>query len=257
MNTNYSYPGQVEPSQAPMQPQPVTVRLPQVRPVVTYVLVGFTVLIYLLQLGSQTLLGLDYPAALGMKSNAAIAAGQLWRLITPMFLHGSVVHIGFNMYALYLFGSTLERYYGHLRFTMLYFVAGLAGNVASFALSSAASLGASTAVFGLVAAEGIFILRNRFLFGRRAMQALLNIVVIVVINLILGLSPGIDNWGHVGGLLGGFVFAWLAGPVLQVSGVPPIMALEDRSSTTTAWLVVMVEAAILGAAAIGIIFLRG
>ncbi len=184
-------------------------------PWVTYSLLGVTVLVYLLQLLSQYLFGanMDLPAIFGEKINSLILQGQLWRLITPLFLHASLIHIGFNMYALFVIGPSLEQAYGHKRFAFLYFLAGFAGNTLSFLFSPNASLGASTAIFGLIAAEVIFIYRNRKMFGARARGMLLNLGVIIAINLALGLSPGIDNWGHLGGLAGAAIFGWMAGPV--------------------------------------------
>ncbi len=95
--------------------------------------------VYLGQCLGQFILGVDVLANLGAKINQAIIAGQLWRLITPIFLHASpsniqvsLLHIGFNMYALFILGPSLERYYGRSRFLLLYFVSGVAGNVVSF-----------------------------------------------------------------------------------------------------------------------------
>ena len=229
-------------------PRQVTVRvaMPGGRPWVTYLLLGLTIGVYVLQLSSKFFLqGVDYPAMMGMKINEAIVAGQFWRLLTPVLLHGSPLHIGFNMYALYIFGRVLERYYGHARFLMLYLVAGFAGNAISYLLSTAPSLGASTSIFGLVAAEGIFIYRNRFLFGQNARRQLTNIVTIVGINLVLGLSPGIDNWGHLGGLLGGLAFAWFAGPLFQVRGIKPDLTVADQRDTSKAIQVVVIEGLVL------------
>jgi rhomboid protease GluP len=216
-------------------------------PWVTYVLLGFTILIYLMQIASQYFFdGIDYPAFLGMKINEYILAGEYWRLLTPMFLHGSVLHILFNMYALYAFGAGLERHYGHGRYFALYLLGGLAGNIVSFLLSTKPSLGASTAIFGLVAAEGVFIFRNRFLFGQRYRSAISNIVMIVGINLLMGLSPGIDNWGHLGGLLGGLAFAWFAGPVLKMEGIYPDLKLADeQNNPSRAWQIFVVELLVL------------
>jgi rhomboid protease GluP len=147
-----------------------------------------------------------------------------------MFLHstGSLLHIGFNMYALYVIGPELERHFGHGRFLALYFLGGFAGNVVSFLFSPEYSLGASTAIFGLIGAQGVFLYRNRSLFGRIAQRALVNIVMVAVVNLIIGLSPGIDNWGHVGGLVGGTLFAWLGGPLLAVEAEMGAYKLSDR-----------------------------
>ena len=206
-------------------------RRPADRPIVTYVLIGLTILFYLAQMGSEWLLGYDLPTAFGVKANELILSGQFWRLITPVFLHGSILHIGFNMYALYIFGPGLEHYYGHWRYVALYFLAGFAGNVFSFMFTSSPSLGASTAIFGLIGAQGVFLYRNRELLGGIAQRALINILMIAAVNFVIGLSPGIDNWGHLGGLIGGALFAWYAGPVLTVEGsYPPYRLVDGRDS---------------------------
>jgi rhomboid protease GluP len=197
--------------------------------VVTYILLGMTIFIFVLQLASEYLLGgTDLPAVLGMKINQEIIAGQLWRLITPVLLHGSILHIGFNMYALSIFGPGLERHFGHWRFLALYVISGFAGNVMSFLFSPAASLGSSTAIFGLLGAEGVFLYQNRELFGQIARRALVNIITVAGINLLIGLSPGIDNWGHIGGMIGGALFTYFGGPLLNVSGIYPELSLNDR-----------------------------
>ena len=211
----------------PPQPRPVPVSLPATTPRVTYAILGITIIAYLIQLLTQFTLGYDLPVELGAKANAAIRAGQLWRFFTPMLLHGSILHIGFNMYALYIFGIGLERRYGHGRFLLLYILSGFAGAVFSFLFSSAYSIGASGAIFGLVSAEGIFLIQNRRLFGTRMRGALNNVIFVVAINLFLGLQPGIDNWGHVGGLMGGLIFAWFAGPHWEVQGIAPNLHVED------------------------------
>jgi rhomboid protease GluP len=224
----------------------VAVRLPTNRPVVTYTLIGLTVLVFIAQQASVFLLNGDYPAALGMKINVRIVAGEYWRLITPMLLHGSILHILFNMYALYSFGRNLEATYGHGRFLLLYLLGALAGNVASFLISPANSLGASTAVFGLVAAEGVTIYLNRRIYGSQSRAVLSNIGFVIVVNLILGFSStGIDNWGHLGGLVGGGVYALLAGPLLAVEGFYPDVHLVDRRAGGLPYLVALVEAASL------------
>src|SRR5512139_350012 len=85
-------------------PRQVVIDAPQVRPLVTYTLAGIIIATFLLQLGTQSFYGTDVPAAWGMKINSAIVQGQFWRLFTPMFLHGSILHIAFNLYALFIFG---------------------------------------------------------------------------------------------------------------------------------------------------------
>ncbi len=199
-----------------------------VSPVVTYTLMAVTIFIYILQAGTQALLGTDIPAILGMKVNAFIMQGQLWRFLTPMFLHGSIFHIGFNMYALIIIGSELERRFGHWRFLLLYVLGSLGGNVFSFLFSPNPSLGASTAIFGLLGAEMVFFYQNRKLFGSGARRALQNVITVAAINFLIGLSPGIDNWGHLGGLMGGLIFTWFGGPKLSLQGQYPVLEVTDE-----------------------------
>lgn len=213
--------------------QQVQIALPLLAPTVTYTILGFTVVIYILQFLSRGLVGynlngLDVFEFYAARSNDAIRAGQLWRFITPVFLHASPMHIFFNMYALFSIGSFLERQFGHARFALLYFLGAFSGNVFSFMLSDGYSVGASTAVFGLLAAEGVFFYQNQKIFGSYARQAIGNAVFFIVVNLFIGLSPGIDNWGHVGGLLGGAIFTWFAGARWQVIGLPPVLHLQDE-----------------------------
>jgi rhomboid protease GluP len=202
--------------------------VPRSRPYVTYSILGLTIVIFLLQLAAQALFRDDPLLLLGMKYGAAIRAGQLWRLITPVFLHDSIWHIFFNMYALLIYGQDVEARFGHRRFLLLYFLAAYAGNVLSFLLTPNPSIGASTAVFGLIAAEAGFFLQNRRLFGRRADGVLLNLAFIAGVNLFFGYTTkGVDNWGHLGGLLGGIIFTWFGGPQFKVEGVYPLQRLVD------------------------------
>ena len=222
-------PSGVEP-QAPPQPRRAAVSMPQVSPTVTYILMGIIIFVFSLQALSLSIKGIDLPAFYGDKVNSLIAQGQVWRLFTPIFLHASLLHVGFNLYALYVLGPGLERFYGHKRFLALFILSGFAGNVMSFLFSTAPSLGASTAIFGLIGAEGVFLYQNREILGESARQGLRNVIVIALINLFIGFAPGsnIDNWGHIGGLLGGALFAWFAGPLLKVEGIFPSQSVVDQ-----------------------------
>jgi rhomboid protease GluP len=227
-------------SQPPVQPQPIPVRwdLPARIPTVTYAILGITALFYLLQVISQSLFGtisgLDPLSFFGAKINEFIKMGELWRLFTPLLLHGSVIHILFNMYALFIIGRGLEQQYGHERFLELYLISGFAGNVVSFLFSPNPSIGASTAIFGLISAQTIFIFQNRDLYGKRANQMLLNNLFIIVVNIALGLYGGlsIDIFGHLGGLLGGLIFAWFGGPIWKMEPVlfePTLRNIRSQS----------------------------
>ncbi len=222
-----------ERSAAEMEAQSQQVR-PQFRkeftPYVTYTILAVTVLVFIGQSLGEALLGQDWLALLGLKSNNAIVQGQWWRLLTPMLLHGSILHISFNMYALYVLGPGLERNFKRARFLTLYLLSGFAGNVVSFMFTEAPSLGASTAIFGLLGAQGVFIYKNRSLLpGYR--RALNQIIGLAAINLIIGLASFIDNWGHFGGLVGGSLFTWLGGPVIRViEATSPPSAVDERQT---------------------------
>ena len=206
-------------------PQSLRVAMPQSAPYVTFTIIAVTVFIYVLQLLPVG----DLLVAYLIKSNDFIRAGQLWRLLTPALLHGSLPHIAFNMYALLSFGTGLERHFGHGRFFLLYLLGAFAGNVMSFLLTDGNSLGASTAIFGLLGAEAVFLIQNRKMFAGQFRSAIGNIIFIAAINLfIIGSLPGIDNWGHVGGLLGGLIFTWFAGPLWEVEGIQPAYHLVDQ-----------------------------
>lgn len=239
-------PPEPNPEEPLSPPQRMLVRMPERKPVAVYAILGLTILVYILQyLTSAGVLDLgrcpffftpDIPACYGMKVNELIEMGQWWRLVTPVLLHASLLHIGFNMYALHALGPELERMFGHAAFVAVYVLSGFAGVVLSFLLTAAPSLGASTAVFGLLAAHGVFAYRNQRIFGRRAQAAIRNIVQIAGINLLIGLTPGIDNWGHMGGLLGGLLFCGLAAPVYEVREGLGEFHLENTTPPGRVWL---------------------
>ena len=140
-------------------------------------------------------------------------------------------------------------------FLILYFISGFAGNVLSMMFTELPSLGASTAVFGLLGAQGIFIYQNRGLFGDQTRQALQSIIMVAAINLFIGLSPGIDNWGHIGGLVAGVIFAWLGGPVLAPSGAIPYARLEDQRELSDIILAIAITGGFFAVLAAGALFL--
>ena len=237
------------------QTRQVQVELPDTPPYVINTIFGVTIFLFLLQLASQYLFGYDLLVEYGVKDNRLIAEGQLWRLITPTFLHGGIIHIAFNMYALRLFGRRLERFFGHGRILLLYLLSGFGGNVISMMFTTSPSLGSSTAIFGLLGAEAIFIYQNRKIFGKMSQRALSSIVSVALINLVIGLSPGIDNWGHIGGLAAGIIFTWFGGPVMGVVGIAPYAKLEDQRQSNEVLLAVAIVLGFYGLLAFGALFL--
>jgi rhomboid protease GluP len=194
-------------------------------------------LVFLLQSLSTSLLGTDVPLAWGAKINALISQGELWRLVTPLLLHASLLHAGFNLYALYIIGTQAEAFFGRWRFLAVYLVSGMGGILASFLMTAEPSVGASSAIFGLVGALLVFFYRHRRALGEFGRRGLVNLLFVAGINLLLGLSPGIDNWGHVGGLVAGGLLALLLGPDLSVERVEVGGAtiVTDRRAFRRTW----------------------
>lgn len=139
----------------------------------------------------------------GAKFNPLILEGEWWRFFTPIVLHIGLLHLLMNTLALYYLGTTVERIYGNTRFLFIYLLAGFSGSLASFIFSPNLSAGASGAIFGCFGALLYFGAIYPKLFFRTMG---LNIIVILGINLVFGFSmPSIDNAGHIGGLIGGFL----------------------------------------------------
>jgi rhomboid protease GluP len=142
--------------------------------------------------------------------------GQWWRLVTSLFLHGSLLHLAFNMLALWQVGQLVERLFGSLRFTALYMLAGVCGSVASVMWNANVnSVGASGAIFGIVGGLFAFMQRENSGVPPTVVQDLRgSLLPFLVFNLAAGfLYPHTDNAAHIGGLVGG----WLAGHLLARS----------------------------------------
>lgn len=184
---------------------------------VTYVLLVVNLLVFAAAqqsgAGDDPEVLLDY----GAMFSPLIADGQYWRLFTAMFLHADVPHILFNGLGLLLFGGIVERTYGHLRFAAIYVIAGLAGSVLSFGMNSIAiGAGASGAIFGVLGALGAFFAVQRDTIGRPARINLAAVAVMAGISLAYGLlTPRIDNWAHLGGLIGGAAMGLALSPTLR------------------------------------------
>lgn len=141
----------------------------------------------------------------GAKFNPLIEQGEWWRFITPVFLHVGFLHLLMNTLALYYLGAMVERIYGSFRFLFIYLFAGSFGTLGSFLFTPSVSAGASGAIFGLFGALLYFGTVYKHLFLRTIGM---NIISLIGINLLFGfIVPGIDNAGHIGGLVGGFLSA--------------------------------------------------
>lgn len=230
-----------------VQPSAPTARLPLAKPVVTNVLLGLLVAIFLVQvILSRSIIDIsgNVLMLLGAQVNSAIAGGAYWLLLSAMFLHGGLMHLAFNGWALFSIGRDMEALLGSLRFTAIYLLSGLAGNVAYYVFGdNVLSIGASGAIFGLIGAEAAFFLCNRRLFGKFGRQRLGNLAALIGINLFFGFTvPGINNFAHVGGLLMGFALGLALAPRYRFAWVQleatPVGQLIDLTSKRTRWLAI-------------------
>ena len=145
---------------------------------------------------------------LGAKYSPLIYAGEVWRLITCAFLHGSFLHIACNMYMLYIIGPQIERIYGKFKYMFIYLVSCITSSILSVIFNpDSISVGASGGIFGLMGALLAFALIERKNINK---EYTMGLVKTIGINLVIGLIViNIDNAAHIGGFLGGIILGGL------------------------------------------------
>lgn len=177
------------------------------KPIITYVLIAINVIIFLLGM----ILNLsDTFINLFANYGPLVTEGQYYRLFTSMFIHANLFHILFNMYALYLLGSQAEGFFGKGKFLVIYILSGISGSLLSILLNQGAvSVGASGAIFGILGSLLYFGYNNRVYLGNTLIR---EIVPVILINLAFGfMMTGVDNFAHIGGLIGGLTTAMAVG----------------------------------------------
>jgi len=233
-------PPRPRPGSAEAPRQRVTLRIPAVKPTVTYLFLAVNILVFIVRalspaLDEQIFL---FGASRGLD---VLGNGQFYRLLTAMFLHAGLydaygrfvfansLHLIFNAYAIYWIGLSLEPLFGHARFIAIYLLGGLTGSILSVLLGdpNTYSVGASGAVFAILGAEFVYLYQHRKLLGERVRGMMRSLVFIAILNLGIGALSGagvgsmrIDNWAHLGGLIGGLILAWLIGPIFVVRSHP-------------------------------------
>jgi rhomboid protease GluP len=180
----------------------------------------------------------------GGSSASGVQSGQWWRLVTAMFLHGGVIHLALNMYALWEAGLMVTRLFGNRGFLLVYLGAGLVGGGLSlhFSGQTNVSVGASGAVFGIIGALLAAVIEHRGHFpGGRGKQLIGSLAFFILYSLAYGFSQSnIDNAAHVGGLLGGLVAGWLlvekidTGPSMNQRAMRFALALALLGGSATA-----------------------
>ena len=169
----------------------------------------------------------------GANAIAFTKRGDYYRLFTSIFLHAGIIHLLCNMYSLYVIGPQAESFYGKIKYFFIFLFSGISGSLLSTALSgyNAISVGASGAIFGLLGAILYFGYHYRVYLGNVLKS---QIIPLIVLNLFIGFSfSGIDNFAHIGGLIGG-VFAAMA------VGVPDKSSTSDKANGCILLLIYLV-----------------
>ena len=179
----------------------------------TNILIAVNLLVFLISAWiSKNIFDIDIYTLIimGAKVNSLIDKGQVWRLITCAFLHGGLIHIFFNMYALKILGPEIEYVYGKVKYLVIYLLSAIAASIFSYIFGpQSVSVGASGAIFGLFGAMLIFGIKHRKQMGKAYMM---NILQVIFVNVIIGISSSnIDNAAHFGGLIVGALIALLLG----------------------------------------------
>ena len=224
---------EVEDQVPPVPFSPVQrLRLPRFQVRATYGLIAVNVVVFLADFLSRRMVTF-YGALLPI---LVIVDRQWWRLILAGFLHADVIHVAVNLYALYGLGSLMERFFGLKRFLMIYTLSLLGSSVfvTLFSGFRTPTVGASGAIMGVLGALMVFYwqYRDLLLGGRGYLKQLGRMALI---NIGIGLLPGISWWGH----LGGFVWGAAAGAILAPRYANPdwvTAQLSMRRLSSSSWL---------------------
>lgn len=180
------------------------------KPIITYTLIFICIIMFLISnMGYDTTTLIKYGANIKM----LVQNGEVYRLLTCIFLHAGLFHIFFNMYSLYYIGSKVEDFFGKWKYLIIYLLSGISGSLLSiaFSASNVVSVGATGAIFGLFGALLYFSYKYRGYIGTIIKS---QILPIVIYNLIIGFFiSGIDMWAHVGGLVAGMIIANMLGTI--------------------------------------------
>ena len=175
-------------------------------PVITKILITINIVIFVLQL----VLGWDVVASFGANYAPFVKSGKFYVLITSMFIHGNLIHLLFNMYALYIIGPQVESFYGKIKYLAIYFGSGILGALLSdIFLQNSISVGASGAIFGLLSSIVYFGYHYRAYLDTVIRS---QIMPLIIFNIFLGIViPNIDTFCHIGGLIGGVLVSMACG----------------------------------------------
>lgn len=176
------------------------------KPYLTYGLIAINISVFIILNIISILTNTEYGRLIveyGAKVNSKIILGEYWRLLTPVFIHGGISHLAVNCYSLFILGSLVEKIYGHKKYIFIYMVAGVFGSIMSFMFSTHPSVGASGSIFGLMGALLYFGVEKPLAFKKYFKKSI--IMTLILNAFIMFTVSNIDNFGHLGGLIGGFL----------------------------------------------------
>ncbi|MDF1512552.1 MAG: rhomboid family intramembrane serine protease [Anaerolineae bacterium] len=213
----------------------------------TYVLIAINGLVFI----TDNLLNRWVFSLGALAPGLVLQYNQWWRLLSAGFVHADLLHVGVNLYALYNLGILVERFFGPLRYLGLYFLSLFGANVlvTLFTPLNVPTVGASGAIMGLLGAALVYFWRYRNLLpqGRRYLNELIRMAVI---NIGIGLLPGISLWGHLGGLLAGSAVGWILMPYYRAVG-EEVRVLRIQPLQQHAWIYTLVVFSLM----VGFVFL--
>ena len=179
------------------------------KPIVTYIIIALCIIMFIASGGGYSL---ERLILFGANYGEFVKNGEIYRLVACMFLHSGIIHLGLNMYSLFIVGPRIEDFFGKKKFILIYLLSGISASLLSIGLNNnIVSIGASGAIFGLFGALIYFANNYRGYIGAIIKS---QIIPIVMYNLLIGfLIPGIDIYGHIGGLIGGLLTANMLGTI--------------------------------------------
>jgi rhomboid protease GluP len=155
-------------------------------------------------------------------------SGDWWRLLTSCFVHGGIIHLGFNMWCLWSLGELAERLYGHVTFALVYLLCGIGGSLGSawWHTSPVISVGASGAIFGIAGAVIASLKLGEVSSPAMAQGVMRSLVAFVGYNVVFGMVTGVtDNACHIGGLLAGLLLGALIAKFAPASHLVPRLVI--------------------------------
>jgi rhomboid protease GluP len=213
-------------------------------PVITWGLVGVCTVVFVLELAKGA--GFDSMTTalaiqLGADYGPLTLTGQWWRMLTSMFLHFGIIHLGFNMLCLFALGSLAERLMGRAGFLVLYFASGLAGSLLSLAISpGVVSAGASGAIFGVVGGMVTYLwLKKAPIDFAKAKKELQSLGIFIAYNVLYGLRPGVDIMAHAGGLIAGLAIGAILPRYLETVAPTAVLSPIHEGGQTSKRVVVV------------------